>query len=738
MERANKIFPGVGKKVDQDAENGIPINSLESQAPKEKSPSVDAKGLNPVPSPGNCSPGETAADASKKSTYKVDQDAENRIPHISNLESQVPKTTSTSVDVKDLNPIPSPGETAADAPKNDSDCWTCISKAPRWVSWVVFMIILIVLLVFRGVNTFTPSIPENTVLIVYKFAFIILVVIGVISFFIIPKFLKKPQVTRNTSDEKPLEKDQSAPKKVQLYYFDKVRILLAVAIVTFHTLLVFLERQLSNGAWGPGYQFTADRNSGLQTVGVAFMYSGQSFAMCMFFFIAGYFTPTSFDRQLSRSNGTMGYWYFLKSKFKRIGCPLLVCFFVLEPLRNMMAQAFVGAPISYNPAFGVCWFLAWLLIFIVCYVFVGGDPVVRKRPWFLWMCLVCLVLSIVQGIVIIVAPSQFIGMPMGHGSLPFDILFFTCGVLAKRGGWLDEPRPTVSVVAAWVLVAIAIVYYFVYAWATVYCDSTFIRMFGYFCPSPVRNANETILQCAPIEALAECHETCCNMNTTYAQLGCWKCTSAVRLWCVRVCECTAPLCSLYLTAPHEQTGNATYPDCPLCWEFKILPGCDICFNYEPPPIDANPEWWPLTQIPYRQLMGSNVFLAISGLAVVAFNFGILDLCQRRCNHKSSPFGKQLSNASYAAYVLHPLFINPASFVWQLIMSATGSPIERPDQTTPKPLFSPMQYNWNGDVDLNMSPGQQWGGLVFVVLLTQVSVWAVSIGIKNTPVLKDLI
>ena len=42
----------------------------------------------------------------------------------------------------------------------------------------------------------------------------------------------------------------------------------------------------------------------------------------------------------------------------------------------MSAQAFVGAPLSYNPAFGVCWFLAWMLIFNTCYVFIGGDKCV--------------------------------------------------------------------------------------------------------------------------------------------------------------------------------------------------------------------------------------------------------------------------------------------------------------------------------------------------------------------------
>ena len=521
----------------------------------------------------------------------------------------------------------------------DSQCWTCISKARRWISWVCFTVILLGMLTLRAIF-------GETALIINKFWFISCILIGVVILLSITKCIK----AKNTSDMKRAvlrEKRQSGPKKAQLHYFNTIKTFLAFAVITFHTILVF--RDPGIGDWGLGYIFTPSRNSAFSTVALGLAFTGQSFAMCLFFFIAGYFTPSSLDGQLRRNNGTMGYWHFLQSKFKRLGCPLLASFFVLEPLRNLMAQAFVGASLSYNPAFGVCWFLAWLLLFNVCYVFIGGEKCVWKRPWFLWMCLVCVALAPFQLMVTQLAPGQFFGgMPMANGSLPYDILFFTCGVLAKRGGWLDNPLHTVSVVVAWVFTAIVVVFYLVSAWATVYCVDSVLRIFDFSCPPPVVD-NAT------------------NATLTLATLA------------------------------------------------------------------ATP-----STIPVRVMIGGSIFFGVSGIAVIAISFGTLCLCKRHCNRKPGLLGKELSNASYAAYVLHPIFINPISFLWQLIMAATGSPIERPDNPSTAPFFSPILQNWNGVVNLNMSAGQRWGGYIFVMVLTQVAVWGVSIGLKHIPGLKKLI
>mmetsp|Transcript_61675 Transcript_61675/g.169625 ORF Transcript_61675/g.169625 Transcript_61675/m.169625 type:complete len:252 (-) Transcript_61675:92-847(-) len=46
-------------------------------------------------------------------------------------------------------------------------------------------------------------------------------------------------------------------------------------------------------------------------------------------------------------------------------------------------------------------------------------------------------LSVVQAVVIVMCSQGFIAMPITFGSLPFDLAFFTGGILAKRNNWLD-------------------------------------------------------------------------------------------------------------------------------------------------------------------------------------------------------------------------------------------------------------------------------------------------------------
>ena len=53
--------------------------------------------------------------------------------------------------------------------------------------------------------------------------------------------------------------------------------------------------------------------------------------MCVFFFISGYFTPSSLARK-----GLRG---FLRDKFKRLGLPFLVCTLVVFPLLSLFVFA---------------------------------------------------------------------------------------------------------------------------------------------------------------------------------------------------------------------------------------------------------------------------------------------------------------------------------------------------------------------------------------------------------------
>ena len=82
----------------------------------------------------------------------------------------------------------------------------------------------------------------------------------------------------------------------------------------------------------------------------------QSYFMALFFFISGYFTPSSLARK--------GISAFVADKCKRLGMPFLIYVLVLGPALNAFAKRVLfGESFNYSPDPMQTWFLAWLLIF---------------------------------------------------------------------------------------------------------------------------------------------------------------------------------------------------------------------------------------------------------------------------------------------------------------------------------------------------------------------------------------
>lgn len=157
--------------------------------------------------------------------------------------------------------------------------------------------------------------------------------------------------------------------------------------------------------------------------------------MCLFFFISGFFTPSSFDKK--------GRETFLKDKFHRLGIPVLAWYFVLGPLTNwgyasVIANAgkqwFDGAYKNTWFAGGPPWFILWLLNFNVFYAFSQGKSAPIRPPAMGSLFLAAMALGLVQ---YVVPTSDFMQVPMGLNQLSIVVVFFSCGVLAKRNAWLD-------------------------------------------------------------------------------------------------------------------------------------------------------------------------------------------------------------------------------------------------------------------------------------------------------------
>lgn len=140
---------------------------------------------------------------------------------------------------------------------------------------------------------------------------------------------------------------------------DFVRILMTMLVIFHHTAIEY---------GGAGGWFWREQPNASSLPLVMFNAINQSYFMGLFFLLAGYYTPRSFDRK--------GPLLYLVDRLVRLGIPLLAFFFVLYPLTNALADAGGGAGVvagwlrgvahgPYGP--GPLWFAIALLIFALAY-----------------------------------------------------------------------------------------------------------------------------------------------------------------------------------------------------------------------------------------------------------------------------------------------------------------------------------------------------------------------------------
>jgi glucan biosynthesis protein C len=156
-------------------------------------------------------------------------------------------------------------------------------------------------------------------------------------------------------------------KKTRLLFVDNLRVSLTVLVILHHLAIVY-------GASG-GYPYVEPGADDLAVILLTlFATVNSTFFMGYFFLIAGYFAPGSYDRK--------GVGRFLKDRLVRLGIPVVVYMFTINPLIGYLAsryaygntQSFVesytaqtGGYVRYGLGVGALWFVALLLIFAVGY-----------------------------------------------------------------------------------------------------------------------------------------------------------------------------------------------------------------------------------------------------------------------------------------------------------------------------------------------------------------------------------
>ena len=198
------------------------------------------------------------------------------------------------------------------------------------------------------------------------------------------------------------------------------------------------------------------------------------FFMSLFFGISSFFLVPSYERK--------GGMHFLLDRFKRLGIPFMLFYFLLNPSMEYMVLCFKGqATVSYfdfmlksgvqHLELGPHWFLFILLVFSAAYVATrylfkpaefpknsGGSSFPSNKEIIGFIA----VLIVISTFVSIVLPgTSGIGYKLfdGHPTeeIPRYIAFFILGTLAWRRDWFETMRSKTA--NLWGLIAlIAIIY----------------------------------------------------------------------------------------------------------------------------------------------------------------------------------------------------------------------------------------------------------------------------------------
>ena len=190
---------------------------------------------------------------------------------------------------------------------------------------------------------------------------------------------------------------------------------------------------------------------------------GLACGMGLFFLIAGYFTPGSYDRKGGAS--------FVRDRIIRLGIPWLVYALLLQPLVYYIADGLPGSFWSYYPtalhrmdsiADGVIWFVELLLFFSLVYA--AWRWLTRSRPqaasgtgpvpgsWAIFGCI--LGLGLLSFVVRLWWPAGFqpkpFNVPLGY--LPQYVSLYVLGIVAYRRNWLFTLTPRMG--RNWSLIAL--------------------------------------------------------------------------------------------------------------------------------------------------------------------------------------------------------------------------------------------------------------------------------------------
>jgi fucose 4-O-acetylase-like acetyltransferase len=223
-----------------------------------------------------------------------------------------------------------------------------------------------------------------------------------------------------------------AASKQRLLFLDNLRIFLTLLVVCHHSAIAFG----ASGGWY--YVIPPPKGSPAPVILTIFASVNQSFFMSLFFAISGYLTPSAYDAK--------GPARFLQDRLIRLGIPLLVYFFVLNPLVVFLARSFEGrAAPKFAFGTGPLWFVLALLLFDFAYAALRlltqrerEQTGTRRLPSNAKVLGFVLSIGLVAFVVRLWIPVgwEVLGLQLAY--FPLYVSLFVFGIWAHGNGWLDS------------------------------------------------------------------------------------------------------------------------------------------------------------------------------------------------------------------------------------------------------------------------------------------------------------